>query len=97
MRTDHLCLNCGSVGMSVFYALDRVPAHSVLLMPTRDAAVSYPRGDIRLGFCDTCGFISNVAFDAGLNEYSAQYEETQGYSDTFNTFSRNLATRASYR
>jgi SAM-dependent methyltransferase len=44
-------------------------------------------------FTRSTGFISNVAFDAGLNEYSAQYEETQGYSDTFNAFSRNLAAR----
>ncbi|HEX9438451.1 MAG TPA: SAM-dependent methyltransferase, partial [Roseiflexaceae bacterium] len=77
--------------MSVFFELQQVPAHSVLLMPTRENALGYPKGDIRLGFCDTCGFISNVAFDPGLNEYSSRYEETQGFSATFNAFARNLA------
>jgi hypothetical protein len=49
--------------MLVFYKVDDVPAHDSLLMPTREVAMGYPRGDIRLGFCHACGFISNVAFD----------------------------------
>ncbi|MFQ3684343.1 class I SAM-dependent methyltransferase [Roseiflexus sp.] len=85
------CPSCGMAGMDVFYELERVPAHSVLLLPTREEAVRYPRGDIRLGFCRTCGFISNTAFDPSLHEYSDRYEETQGYSPTFNAFARRLA------
>jgi SAM-dependent methyltransferase len=91
MRSNASCPNCDSAGISVFFELQQVPAHSVLLMPTRESALGYPKGDIRLGFCDTCGFISNVAFDPGLNEYSSRYEETQGFSATFNAFARNLA------
>lgn len=45
-----------------------------------------------LGFCQFCGFIFNTVFDPGLHEYSARYEETQGFSPTFNAFSRSLAT-----
>lgn len=86
-----MCPGCGAVGMDIFYELERVPAHSVLLLPTREEAVNYPRGDIRLGFCRTCGFISNTAFDPSLHEYSDRYEETQGYSPTFNAFARRLA------
>lgn len=86
-----VCPGCGAVGMDIFYELERVPAHSVLLLPTREEAVNYPRGDIRLGFCRTCGFISNTAFDPSLHEYSDRYEETQGYSPTFNAFARRLA------
>lgn len=86
-----VCPGCGAAGMDIFYELERVPAHSVLLLPTREEAVNYPRGDIRLGFCRTCGFISNTAFDPSLHEYSDRYEETQGYSPTFNAFARRLA------
>ncbi|MCU1260359.1 MAG: C-methyltransferase [Bryobacterales bacterium] len=75
----------------MFYQVDAVPAHSVLQMPSREIAVHYPKGRIALGFCSRCGFIFNTAFDPGLNEYSTNYEETQGYSGTFNVFHRDLA------
>jgi SAM-dependent methyltransferase len=77
--------------MRVFYSVERVPAHSVLLMPTREGAMGYPHGRIDLGLCPTCGFISNLSFDPALNEYNSQYEETQGFSQTFNAFHRRLA------
>lgn len=87
------CPNCGSRGLTIFYTVRGIPAHSCLLMPTRAEAVGYPRGDLRLGFCDACGFITNTAFDVSLNEYSQRYEETQGFSPTFNKFARELAKR----
>ena len=85
------CPNCESDGMRIFYEVDQVPVHSVLLMPTREEALNYTRGDIKLGFCPSCGFISNVVFDATKHEYSSRYEETQGFSGTFNKFHKNLA------
>jgi SAM-dependent methyltransferase len=86
-----LCYNCGATGLRLFYSVDAVPAHSVLLMDSREEAVGYPRGRIDLGFCPSCGFISNLSFDPALNEYSSRYEETQGFSPTFNAFHRRLA------
>ena len=88
---DVLCPNCGSIGIQVFYETKGVPAHSVLLMSTKEAAITYPRGNIELGFCGTCGFIFNTVFDPELHNYSSQYEETQGFSPTFQTFHRRLA------
>jgi len=92
MSLGHTCPNCASEGMSVFYELEKVPGHSVLLLTTREAALTYPKGDIALGFCPACGFISNVAFDPNLHEYDSAYEATQAFSSTFNTFHRNLAS-----
>jgi SAM-dependent methyltransferase len=60
-------------------------------MPTRDVAVNYPKGDIALGFCSECSFISNTAFDPTVHEYSTAYEETQGFSPTFREFHERLA------
>jgi SAM-dependent methyltransferase len=77
--------------MEVFYQVQRVPVHSVLLLPTRDEAIRYPQGDIDLALCHACGFIGNTAFDASLHEYSTRYEETQGFSPTFRTFHEKLA------
>ncbi len=91
MTEAHICPSCETAGMSVFYRVEGVPAHSVLLLETREEAVSYPTGDIDLAFCPNCGFIANVAFDPALNEYDARYEATQGYSPTFNRFARQQA------
>jgi SAM-dependent methyltransferase len=79
--------------MSVFYDIRDVPVNSVVLLSTRDAALGYPQGDIALGFCQTCGFISNVAFNQSLTEYAPGYEATQSFSPTFTAFARRLAKR----
>jgi len=85
------CACCGTDGMEVFYAIDGVPTNSCILLPTREEALGYPRGDVRLAFCRRCGFIANIAFDAKLTEYSGRYEETQAFSPTFNAFHDKLA------
>jgi len=93
MSASHVCPNCGSARMSVFYELESVPVHSVLLLPTWEEALNYPKGDITLGFCRSCGFIANVAFDPSLHEYSSRYEATQAFSPTFSAFAHRLARR----
>ncbi len=85
------CPSCGSRDLHPFHRVDGTPVHSVLLLQTRDAAVSYPCGAIELGLCRTCGFITNLAFDPALHEYSSDCEESQGFSPTFMAFHRRLA------
>ena len=63
-------------------------------MRTREEALNYPRRDLRLAACPDCGFVYNAIFDHTVHEYSAKYEETQGFSPTFNAFARDLARRA---
>lgn len=92
MEPNIICPSCGSSDVMMFYEVDNVPVHSVMLLPTREEAISYPTRDIDLGFCTTCGFIYNTLYDPNAHHYSEQYEETQGYSPTFNTFAKNLAT-----
>ena len=79
--------------MEPFYEVRGIPVHSVLLMPTRERALEYPRRDLCLGFCPQCGFLSNTVFDSSVHEYSTSCEESQGFSPTFNAFSRALAKR----
>lgn len=87
------CPNCDALGMYTFYEVDDIPVHSCLLMPNRQAALDFPKGQLSLGFCPTCGFIANVLFDPSTQAFSSQYEETQGFSSHFNAFARNLACR----
>ena len=83
--------------MEIFHTAHRVPTNSCILLSTREEAQAYPTGDIALGFCRACGFVSNTAFDAKLTEYSGRYEETQGFSPTFQRFHRDLADRVLQR
>lgn len=82
----HACQACGSDDIQIFYRIEGVPAHSCLMLSSREEALAFPRGDIELGFCRGCGFIGNVRFDPRLNRYSAAYEETQAYSPRFMRF-----------
>jgi hypothetical protein len=87
------CYNCGVQQMSIFYEVESIPVHSCLLMPSHTEAVSYPKRDLRLGFCQACGFIQNTVFDPAVHEYSTKYEETQAFSPRFNRFAEDLVRR----
>jgi SAM-dependent methyltransferase len=85
------CPSCGQPGMATFYEQEDVPSHSVLLLPTREEAVAYPRGTIRLAHCGACGFVANLAVDPALRRYSGECEETQSFSPRFREFAERLA------
>jgi hypothetical protein len=80
------CRGCGGGDVQIFYRVADVPAHSCLMLSSREEALAFPRGDIELGFCRDCGLIGNVRFDPALERYSAAYEETQAYSPRFLRF-----------
>lgn len=87
------CPSCGHIGLSIFYHLADVPVHSVRLIHSRQEALDYPRGDILLGHCRRCGFVTNIAYDPSAADYGAEYEATQAFSPTFGSFARGLAER----
>lgn len=87
----HVCPACGGASLESFYVVKNVPVNSCILMASREEALGYPKGEINLVYCHDCGFIYNAKFDEKLIEYSGRYEETQGYSRTFNAFHERLA------
>ena len=89
----HICPSCKTIGMSIFYEAKNVPANSCMMFSNHDEAVSFPVGDVVLGFCERCGFISNVAFDSSKIDYSTLAPEEQGFSGTFNAYANRLASR----
>ena len=86
------CQACAGTHLDHFYSVKNVPAHSCLMFSTRQQALAFPRGDIELALCRTCGFIGNTRFDVDLNSYNPDYEETQGYSPRFMQFLDELCT-----
>lgn len=85
------CPACGSDSLRGVYRRTGVPTNSCILVETREAALSFPKGDLDLYLCSNCGFVHNAAFDPRLTEYSGKYEETQAYSPIFNAFNTRLA------
>lgn len=86
------CPNCLCRSVETFYTAEPVPVHSVILVPSREAALLFPAGRIALGFCLGCGFVTNTAFDKSRMSYSPHCEDTQAFSETFQLFQRRLAS-----
>ncbi len=79
--------------MSIFYEAKNVPINSCLMFDNQKEAINFPRGDVVLGFCGSCGFISNVAFDPLKVDYATLAPEEQGFSKTFITYANQLTSR----
>ena len=91
--TPNACSVCSSRDISVFIEIPRLPVHCNLLWPSREEALQAPRGDIKLGFCNDCGHIYNLAFNPELMEYSQVYENSLHFSPRFQEYARSLASR----
>ncbi len=87
------CWSCGRPDPQPFYRLEDIPISSCVLLDSRAEAVGFPRGDLELCFCDACGFIQNGLFDPDLLDYTQDYEESQGFSPTFEVFAQGLVDR----
>ncbi|MHC4831612.1 MAG: class I SAM-dependent methyltransferase, partial [Planctomycetota bacterium] len=85
------CHSCGAGGLRSFFDCPDIPTHNCLLLPDRESARAFPRGDLHLEMCTRCGFVQNRSFDPSTQAFSAAYEETQGFSPTFQRFLGNLA------
>ncbi|MCF6149208.1 MAG: methyltransferase domain-containing protein [Candidatus Kuenenia sp.] len=78
--------------MQVFYQSEKVPIHSLPLAPTREIAMNDLKGSITLGFCMSCGFISNIDYDSDIQtSLPIVYEENQEFPRTFNVFTKHIA------
>jgi len=88
---EKVCPSCGTPEMSIFYEARDVPISSCLMFSSKEKAVNFARGDVVLGFCTTCGFISNLAFDPKKVDYWSLDPEEQGFSGTFMSYLHRLA------
>jgi len=89
--TGSTCPCCGSQSSRVFFSADGIPVHAVQLIWEKQKALDCHKGDMRLTFCGSCGFVWNQSFDLARMDYAVDYESTQAFSPTFNRFHESLA------
>ncbi len=92
-QSGYVCPVCSCTSLQPFFEILDVPAHVCVQWPTRQEALHCPKGDIRLGFCSECGFISNLLFDPTRLEYSSTYENSLHFSPFFQKHVQTLASR----
>jgi hypothetical protein len=88
-----ICPVCETPGVLPFLHFKQIPIHCNLLWPTPEAAQGAPRGDISLGFCAHCGYISNLCFDAGLTQHGRRYDRALYFSPCFQQYANSLARK----
>lgn len=87
-----ICPCCGGAATRTLYKVASIPVHSCILLESRAEARAFPRRDLQLTYCTTCGFLFNAAFDESVMGYSTSFEESQHFSGTFNAFAKELAS-----
>ena len=91
--SQHICPVCGSNHFETFFEMLEVPVFCNVLWPEQKAAQNCKKGDIKLAFCPSCGFIGNAAFDPSLLDYTQAYENSLDFSPKFQDYSQSLAKR----
>lgn len=86
------CPACKGNHLVSFYKLHGVPVDCAAVFDTFSEAIGIPQGEIKLGFCETCGFIHNIAYDPGLMVSRGSYEDQQGFSPTFMEYANHLVS-----
>lgn len=93
MSSEKYCSVCGSEQLIDFFEILDVPVYCNLLWSSQDAAQHCPKGDVKLAFCPVCGFITNIAFELTLLEYTQSYENSLFFSPRFQDYARSQAAR----
>ena len=88
-----ICSICHSQDIDIFFEIEQVPVYCNIFCPTRNEALHISRGDIQLGFCKQCGYISNLVFSPELIKYSQNYENSLFFSPRFQDYAQTLARR----
>jgi SAM-dependent methyltransferase len=80
------CPICARPSARPFVAIDALPVHVGVLWRSRAAALATARGDMHMHLCAGCGYGWNAAFDAGLLDYTQDYDNALHGSALFRRF-----------
>jgi SAM-dependent methyltransferase len=86
------CPICNSIKIEVFLHRKNVPIHQHLLFSNEESAINTKRGNLQLTICNECGFVFNRTFDSSLMEYGQQYDNSQTFSEHFESYLSELVT-----
>lgn len=89
---DASCWVCGEATRP-FFSVEDIPVLSCALWPSLQRAKDCVKRDIRLSFCENCGFVQNDIFDEAATEYSELYENALHFSKVYQDYSREEANR----
>ncbi len=87
------CPICTGDNILPLIEMKQVPVHCNVLWPTREMALSAPRGNIRLAYSPNCGHIFNQDFESSLMAYTQTYENSLHFSPRFQQYATALAER----
>src|SRR4028119_1840912 len=90
------CPVCDSNLIVPFLVRSSVPVHQNLVMADRISAREINRGNLTLAVCEDCGFIFNQDFDGSKLSYGKEYDNTQTYSPSFESYICELARSLIY-
>ncbi|WP_293353653.1 MULTISPECIES: class I SAM-dependent methyltransferase [unclassified Microcoleus] len=90
------CPICDSNLIAPFLVRGSVPVHQNLVMADRISAIEINRGNLTLAVCEDCGFIFNQDFDGSKLSYGKEYDNTQTYSPSFESYISELARSLIY-
>lgn len=85
------CPVCNSNLIVPFLVRGSVPVHQNLVMADRISALQINRGNLTLAVCEECGFIFNQDFDGSKLSYGKEYDNTQTYSPSFESYISELS------
>jgi SAM-dependent methyltransferase len=85
------CPVCAYKTVTTVFEIEQVPVYNNVLWPSQESARRAPTGNIRLGFCHTCGHLFNLAFDSALMDYTQTYENSLHFSPRFQSYADALA------
>ena len=85
------CPVCGSSLINAFLERRQVPVLQNVLMKDRESTVAIARGDLKIAFCRSCGFVFNQSFEPALLRYGELYDNKQECSPHFKSYLDSLA------
>lgn len=87
------CPICNNKQLKVFLERKDVPVHQNLLMHQYEAAKSIKKGELKFVTCEKCGFVFNQKFDFALLNYGENYDNTQSFSEHFESYLDDLVKK----
>lgn len=88
-----ICLACRSSRTKALADLGTTPVLNGVMFDDRASARAATLGRLDLAVCLDCGHVFNVAYDPGLLDYDAEYDNSLHFSPSFQAYADELAHR----